>query len=81
VQFEARLEAGGSVAAMRFRASGCPHVIAVADWLADRAPGQPGAPMLPESVQAIRQRFDVPVEKMGRMLMIEDAWKRLFPTP
>jgi hypothetical protein len=31
-------------------------------------------PMLPESVQALRDRFAVPVEKMGRLLVIEDAW-------
>jgi hypothetical protein len=29
---------------------------------------------LPESVQDLRQRFAVPVEKMGRLLIIEDAW-------
>jgi cysteine desulfurase len=81
VQFEARSGPDGIVTAMRFRAFGCPHVIAVADWLAEAAPGRPGGSALPESVQALRQRFDVPVEKTGRMLLVEDAWKRLFSTP
>ncbi len=52
----------------------CPHVIAVSAWLAEQAVGRPVQPRLPESVQALRERFAVPVEKMGRLLIIEDAW-------
>jgi hypothetical protein len=36
--------------------------------------GRQVRPLLPESVQALRDRFAVPVEKMGRLLIIEDAW-------
>jgi hypothetical protein len=25
-------------------------------------------------VQALRERFDVPQEKLGRLLIVEDAW-------
>jgi hypothetical protein len=31
-------------------------------------------PALPESVQAVRARFEAPVEKLGRLLIVEDAW-------
>jgi hypothetical protein len=31
-------------------------------------------PALPESVQSLRARFDAPVEKLGRLLIVEDAW-------
>jgi NifU-like protein involved in Fe-S cluster formation len=73
VQFDLRIN-GGAVSEARFLAFACPHTIAVAAWLAERAVGGRLQPMLPESVQALRDRFAVPVEKMGRLLVIEDAW-------
>jgi len=73
VQFDLQLTAG-MVSAAKFLAFGCPHTIAVAAWLAEQAVGGQVVPQLPESVQALRDRFAVPVEKMGRLLIIEDAW-------
>ena len=67
-------EAGGCVGAVRFLAFGCPHVIAACQWVAERAIGRALEPRLPESVQALRARFEVPVEKLGRLLIVEDAW-------
>jgi hypothetical protein len=37
--------------------------------------GRPLNPSLPENVQALRERFAVPIEKLGRLLIVEDAWK------
>jgi len=73
VQFDLQIKAG-LVSAAKFLAFGCPHAIAVAAWLAEQAVGGYVVPQLPQSVQALRDRFDVPVEKMGRLLIIEDAW-------
>jgi NifU-like protein involved in Fe-S cluster formation len=73
VQFDLRAQAGTLLAA-RFLAFGCPHTIAIASWLASQATGQPLKHALPESIPDLRTRFDVPVEKMGRLLIIEDAW-------
>jgi NifU-like protein involved in Fe-S cluster formation len=73
VQFDLQIKAG-AVSAARFLAFACPHTIAVAGWLAEQAVGRHVVPQLPESVQALRDRFGVPVEKMGRLLIIEDAW-------
>jgi cysteine desulfurase len=82
VQFD--LQSGRSGAPVirdgRFQAYGCPHVIAVADWLTQNAVGRAAAGAqpqrgLPEPVGALRERFDVPVEKLGRLLVVEDAWK------
>ena len=73
VQFDLQIKAG-MVSAAKFLAFGCPHTIAVAAWLAEQAVGRQVVPQLPESVQALRDRFAVPVEKMGRLLIIEDAW-------
>ena len=58
----------------RFLAFGCPHTIAVAAWLAEQSLGAPLQREMPESVAALRERFAVPVEKLGRLLLVEDAW-------
>jgi NifU-like protein involved in Fe-S cluster formation len=73
VQFDLQIKAG-TVSAAKFLALACPHTIAVAAWLAEQAVGRNVVPQLPQSVQALRDRFAVPVEKMGRLLIIEDAW-------
>ena len=75
VQFD--LQAAGEtrvITAASFLAFGCPHVIAVAAWLAEQAVGRRVEPALPESVQSLRARFEAPVEKLGRLLIVEDAW-------
>ena len=74
VQFDLQVESG-SVLAARFLAFACPHVIAVSAWLAEQAVGRPPQALLPESVQRLRERFAIPLEKLGRLLIIEDAWK------
>ncbi len=62
------------IVAARFLAFACPHTIAVAAWLAERSVGADCAAALPESVQALARHFTVPVEKLGRLLIVEDAW-------
>jgi NifU-like protein involved in Fe-S cluster formation len=73
VQFDLKIQ-DGKLEAARFLAFGCPHTIAVSAWLAEQAVGKALRPGLPESVQALQERFAVPVEKTGRLLIIEDAW-------
>jgi hypothetical protein len=78
VQFDIRAKRRGFAAALiieaRFQAFGCPHTIAVADWLAGRAAGRSAEPRLPEPVGALQQLFGMPVEKLGRLFVLEDAW-------
>ena len=84
VQFDVRIGSRNqesTVEAARFLAYGCPHVIAVADWLAQSAVGRPAEPVLPESVHALRERFEVPIEKLGRLLIVEDAWIAALSSP
>jgi len=73
VQFDLQCKSGTLLAA-RFLAFACPHTIAVSAWLAEQSVGKAVTRTLPESVQELRDRFDVPVDKMGRLLIIEDAW-------
>jgi NifU-like protein involved in Fe-S cluster formation len=77
VQFDVQLNTTSgrtAIQAARFLAFACPHVIAVSAWLAEQAPGLDAKPQLPQSVQSIRERFEVPVPKLGRLLIVEDAW-------
>ena len=73
VQFDVQADAGAIIAA-RFLAFGCPHTVAAAAWIVEQAAGRPVRVELPESVQALSDRFAVPVDKRGRLLIIEDAW-------
>lgn len=76
VQFDLQVRADGarSILGARFLAFGCPHVIAVCQWLAEHAIGLAADPRLPESVPSLRARFEIPAEKLGRILVVEDAW-------
>ena len=74
VQFDLEWRSG-TLRDARFLAFACPHTIAVSAWLAEQSVGTALTGALPENVQSLRDRFAVPVEKMGRLLIIEDAWR------
>ncbi len=78
VQFDIEVEPGRRaqrrIVAARFLAFACPHTIGVAAWIAERSVGEVCTAALPESVHALRQRFEVPTQKLGRLLIVEDAW-------
>jgi NifU-like protein involved in Fe-S cluster formation len=63
----------GIVAASGFQVFGCPHTVAaasvVADWLEGRSVG--AAREL--DVKTVCAELEVPVEKLGKLLRIEDA--------
>jgi len=84
VQFDVRTAPEGArevVAAARFLAYGCPHVIAVADWIARAAIGREAKALLPLTVHQLREQFDIPIEKLGRLLIVEDAWIAAISAP
>ena len=72
VQFELRI-AGEIVRDARFSAWGCPHTLAAAAWVASRLPGRSRAALLPGSPQEWRAALGIPAEKLGRLLVVEDA--------
>ncbi len=77
VQFDLQIDSSvrcATIRAARFLAFACPHIIAVSSWLAEQAPGREIQAQLPESVQSPRERFDVPIPKLGHLLIVEDAW-------
>jgi NifU-like protein involved in Fe-S cluster formation len=75
VRFDLRLAQGSvTIEEARFLAFGCPHVIAACDLICEQAMGLGAAQKLPESVLSLRTRLEAPPEKLGRLLVMEDAW-------
>ena len=63
----------GRVAALRFKAWACPHVIAAAEQVCADFEGRSAAELLEFSAAGLMQSLAVPVEKTGRILVLEDA--------
>ncbi|HEX7081402.1 MAG TPA: iron-sulfur cluster assembly scaffold protein [Gammaproteobacteria bacterium] len=63
----------GTIRAVRFQVYGCPHTIAAASWIADRLHGKPPEALTEVDLRRLERELDVPVEKLGKLLRIEDA--------
>jgi cysteine desulfurase len=72
VRFHLRIE-DGIVRDARFQALGCPHTLAVTAWLTGRLPGHAVTGLDLGAPGEWAQALDVPVEKLGRLLVVEDA--------
>jgi cysteine desulfurase len=57
----------------RFQAYGCPHTVAVAAWMAEALPGRCREALQPGVPTDWAAAHGVPVEKLGRLLVVEDA--------
>ena len=57
----------------RFEAYGCPHTIAVAEYMAERMIGRPVDQAMQETLQQLADELGLPAEKLGRALIVEDA--------
>jgi cysteine desulfurase len=72
VCFELEID-GGFVKSARFSAYGCPHTVAVAAWLCEALEGARVDSGIPGSPVEWAAPFEVPAEKLGRLLIVEDA--------
>jgi cysteine desulfurase len=70
----------GFVEEARVQVYGCPHTHAAGRHLASLLPGRPLAALAPGSPEEWRVAVCAPIEKLGRMLIIEDALRALRPT-
>lgn len=77
VQLFARLD-GETVRRLRFRAWGCPHVIAAAEYFCKNHEGLVLSDLERFDVSEIIEKLAVPVEKTGRILVLEDAVRVLL---
>jgi hypothetical protein len=68
--------AGGVIEAARFQVFGCPHTVAAASWVAQWLQGRPVEFLGRLDVRALQAELAVPVEKLGKLLRIEDALLR-----
>ena len=67
----------GSIQSLRFRAWGCPHVIAAAETVCAEYEGRAISDLGEFVAAELMQSLAVPVEKSGRILVIEDAVRLL----
>lgn len=71
----------GVVKAARFAAYGCPHTLAAAATVAERVEGMTVAAARELDVRELCAPLEVPVEKLGKLLRVEDAlracWREL----
>jgi NifU-like protein involved in Fe-S cluster formation len=77
VRFQLQLE-GGSVCRARFQVFGCPHTVAAASKVAEWLEGRPEPDARALDVRAVCAELEVPVEKLGKLLRIEDAVAACF---
>jgi NifU-like protein involved in Fe-S cluster formation len=77
VRFEARIDRG-RVSDCVFRAWGCPHVLAAAAWICSESRGLAIDVAGAMDARRLTEALDAPVEKMGRLLVVEDAMHALF---
>jgi NifU-like protein involved in Fe-S cluster formation len=72
VRFELKI-VDGRVADARFQAYGCPHTIAAASWAAEWIRGRGVEALSGLDVPALLEQLEVPTEKAGKVLRVEDA--------
>lgn len=69
--------ADGRVVALRFRAWGCPHVIAACEAFCAEFEGEAASRLEAFRAADLMRSLPVPAEKMGRILVLEDAARSL----
>jgi cysteine desulfurase len=72
IRFRLGLRAGAVTSAL-VKCYGCPHTLAVAQWVAERLRGRSRADLAPGTPAEWAEALAVPAEKLGRLLVVEDA--------
>lgn len=67
----------GHAAEVRFRAFGCPHLIAAASWITDRLRGAARDDFANWDWREAAEALEVPPAKFGRLLTLQDAVRDL----
>lgn len=69
--------ADGKLQECRYRVFGCPHLVAAAEWLCQQTEGASLADLAGFRAADCMGPLAIPVEKTGRILLIEDAIRLL----
>ncbi len=64
---------GTVIRSVRFRVFGCPHMLAAAGWVAEALQGREANALRELDMHEIRKTLDLPLEKLGKLLVLEDA--------
>lgn len=83
VEFEFQVGAGRVIRG-RFRAFGCPHLVAAASWVTDRLRGATRDELAAWDWREAAEALQVPPAKFGRLLTLQDAVRdaaRNWPAP
>ncbi|MBK9250981.1 MAG: hypothetical protein IPM70_03425 [Proteobacteria bacterium] len=75
------LERDSLVQEARVQVYGCPHTVAACHRIRGLLPGQALEGLQPGTPEEWLRDVNAPVEKLGRMLIIEDAIRALQRTP
>ena len=65
--------AGNQVVELKFRAFGCPHLLAACEYCCRQISGGPLASVSRIENQELMETLAVPVEKSGSIILLEDA--------
>ncbi len=64
---------GTVIRSVRFRVFGCPHMMAAAGWVAEALQGRESDALRELDMHEIRTTLDLPLEKLGKLLVLENA--------
>lgn len=65
--------AGTVIRSVSYRVFGCPHMVAAAEWVAEALRGQSPDALRELDMHELRDTLDAPLEKLGKLLVLEDA--------
>ncbi len=68
---------GETIRLLRYQIFGCPHLIAATEAFCDDTEGQEISALIELDVRKLMERLAIPVEKTGRLFILEDAAKAL----
>ena len=63
----------GVIHTVRYNVYGCPHTVAAAEWTAEWLESRPAGALGGLSARDCLEKLGVPVEKLGKLLLLEDA--------
>ena len=63
----------GVIHTVRYNVYGCPHTVAAAEWTAEWLESRPTGALGEFSMRNCLEKLGVPVEKLGKLLLLEDA--------
>jgi len=68
----------GQLRELGFRSYACPHIMAACGWLVEELEGRPPEALQELDLEQLIEKFEIPVEKMGKLLILKDAARACY---